>query len=112
MEVYDGPSLFSQTEVKGDKSHLTLANKRANDLIVARVQEKYPTFAILSEEEQDDKSRRENLLCFIVDPLDGTKEFLKRNGQFIVNIALYQEQKVIMGVIFVPSPGELYYSPL
>lgn len=110
MEVYDDPNLFSQTEVKGDKSPLTLADKRANDLIVAGLKEKYPTFAILSEEEKDDKSRRENPFCFIVDPLDGTKEFIKRNGQFTVNIALAEDQKVIMGVIYVPATGDLYYA--
>ncbi len=108
MEVYDDPSLFQQTEVKGDNSPLTLADKRANDLIVAGLKEKYPQIAILSEEEKDDLSRRENPLCFIVDPLDGTKEFIKRNGQFTVNIALAEHQKVIMGVIFVPATGDLY----
>lgn len=110
MEVYEDPNLFSQTEVKGDKSPLTLADKRANDLIVTGLKEKYPQIAMLSEEEKDDLSRRENPLCFIVDPLDGTKEFMKRNGQFTVNIALAENQKVIMGVIFVPATGDLYYA--
>ncbi|MFI3249354.1 MAG: 3'(2'),5'-bisphosphate nucleotidase CysQ [Eubacteriales bacterium] len=110
MEVYDDPNLFSQTEVKGDKSPLTLADKRANDLIVAGLKKKFPDFAILSEEEKDDLSRRENPFCFIVDPLDGTKEFIKRNGQFTVNIALAEHQKVIMGVIYVPATGDLYYA--
>ncbi len=110
MEVYNDPDLFTQTEIKGDNSPLTLADKRANDLIVTGLKEKYPAIAILSEEEKDDLSRRENPLCFIVDPLDGTKEFIKRNGQFTVNIALAQHQKVIMGVIFVPATGDLHYA--
>lgn len=110
MEVYNDPELSSQIQEKGDKSPLTLADQRANDLIVAGLRGKYPDFALLSEEEKDDLTRRENPLCFIVDPLDGTKEFVKRNGQFTVNIALAEEQKVIMGVIFVPATGDLYYA--
>ncbi len=110
MEVYNDPNLFAQTQVKGDKSPLTLADKRANDLIVAGLREKFPSFSILSEEEKDDLTRRENSYCFIVDPLDGTKEFLKRNGQFTVNIALARDGKVILGVIFVPATGDLYYA--
>lgn len=109
MEVYNDPDLFQKTEVKSDKSPLTLADKRANDLIVAGLKEKYPSIAMLSEEEKDDLSRRDNPLCFVVDPLDGTKEFIKRNGQFTVNIALAQEGNVVMGVIFVPATEDLYY---
>lgn len=110
MEVYQDTTLFAQVELKKDNSPLTLADQRANDLIMAGLKEKYPHIARLSEEEKDDLSRRENPLCFIVDPLDGTKEFLKRNGQFTVNIALAEEGKVILGVIYVPFTGELYYA--
>lgn len=110
MSVYADESLFAQVEEKKDKSPLTLADKKANHIIVTALQEKYPHIAMLSEEEKDDLSRRENSLCFIVDPLDGTKEFLKRNGQFTVNIALAENQKVIMGVIYVPATEELYFA--
>lgn len=110
MDVYEDSALFTQVEKKEDSSPLTLADKQANAVIVAGLKEKYPDFAILSEEEKDDLSRRENPFCFIVDPLDGTKEFIKRNGQFTVNIALAEEQKVIMGVIYVPVTGDLYYA--
>lgn len=110
LEVYEDETLFAQVETKGDKSPLTLADKRANALIVKGLQEKFPHIAMLSEEEKDDLSRRGNSLCFIVDPLDGTKEFIKRNGQFTVNIALSEHQKVILGVIYVPVTGELYFA--
>lgn len=110
MEVYDNQELFVNVETKADNSPLTLADTRANEVIVQGLCENYPSFAILSEEEKDDKSRRENPLCFIVDPLDGTKEFIKRNGQFTVNIALAENQKVIVGVIYVPATGDLYYA--
>lgn len=112
MEVYEDESLSTQVEVKGDNSPLTLADKRANDLIVAGLKKNYPHIAILSEEEKDDLSRRENPLCFIVDPLDGTKEFIKRNGQFTVNIALAENQSVIMGIIYVPVTEELYFASI
>ena len=70
----------------------------------------FPEYAILSEEEQDNLSRLENELCFVVDPLDGTKEFIKRNGEFTVNIALAHNQVSVMGVIYVPVTGELYFA--
>lgn len=52
----------------------------------------------------------EKELCFVIDPLDGTKEFVKRNGQFTVNIALSYRKESVMGVIYVPVTGELYYA--
>ncbi|MFI3226140.1 MAG: 3'(2'),5'-bisphosphate nucleotidase CysQ [Clostridia bacterium] len=110
MKVYNDEKLFLQVETKSDSSPLTIADKRANKLIVEGLRANFPDYAILSEEEKDDKSRRQNPLCFIVDPLDGTKEFIKRNGQFTVNIALAQEQSVVLGVIFVPATGDLYYA--
>ncbi len=110
MEVYGDESLFAQVQKKADNSPLTLADKRANEVIVAGLRAQYPQIAILSEEEKDDLSRRDNPFCFIVDPLDGTKEFIKRNGQFTVNIALAHNQKVVLGVIYVPVTGELYYA--
>jgi 3'(2'), 5'-bisphosphate nucleotidase len=67
-------------------------------------------FEDLSEEEKDDLSRLENDLCFVIDPLDGTKEFIKQNGQFTVNIALSYRHRTVMGVIYVPVTGELYYA--
>lgn len=108
LEVYHDPILSAQVAEKGDQSPLTLADQRANDCIVADLKETYPDIAMLSEEEKDNLSRRENPYCFIVDPLDGTKEFVKRNGEFTVNIALAHLGKVIMGVIYVPVTGELY----
>ena len=97
-------------ETKEDNSPLTLADMKANEIIVKSLKENFPDYAILSEESRDDKSRLTNDFCFIVDPLDGTKEFIKRNGQFTVNIALAYKHKVVMGVIYVPVTQELYYA--
>ncbi len=108
MKVYETDD-FGIT-YKSDNSPLTKADKAANDIIVKGLKEAFPSYAILSEEEEDDKSRLDNDLCFVVDPLDGTKEFVKRNGQFTVNIALSYKHKSVMGVIYVPVTGELYYA--
>lgn len=109
MEVYNDCGDM-QVEYKEGDMPLTAADKAANRLIVDRLREEFPEYAILSEEEKDDKERLNEPYCFVVDPLDGTKEFIKRNGQFTVNIALSYEHESIMGVIYVPVTGELYYS--
>lgn len=99
-----------EVDYKEDESPLTMADRRANDCIVSGLAEKFPDYAVLSEEMKDDGKRRQNDYCFIVDPLDGTKEFVKRNGQFTVNIALAYRQKPIVGVIYVPVTEDLYYA--
>jgi 3'(2'), 5'-bisphosphate nucleotidase len=107
LEVYNNEI---SVEYKEDKSPLTLADKRSNDVIVKGVSEEFPRYAILSEEGKDDKSRLENDWCWVIDPLDGTKEFIKRNGEFTVNIALTYKKRTILGVIYVPVTEELYYA--
>ena len=107
MEIYQTDFLVEQ---KGDQSPLTLADKTANEIIVSHLKKQYPAYAVLSEESVDDKSRLMKEYCFIVDPLDGTKEFVGRNGQFTVNIALVHKGKPIIGVIYVPVTKQLYYA--
>lgn len=108
MEIYNSCKDM-QVEYKDGDMPLTAADKAANAIIVARLQKEFPQCAILSEEEKDNKDRLKNDYCFIVDPLDGTKEFIKRNGQFTVNIALSYQHKSEVGVIYVPVSGELFY---
>ena len=108
MEVYESGDFG--IEAKADDSPLTLADKAANRIIVDILRNEFPYYAILSEEERDDLSRLDNDLCFVVDPLDGTKEFIKRNGQFTVNIALSYRHRTVMGVIYVPVTGEMYFA--
>ena len=97
-------------EIKGDNSPLTLADKNANDVINNYLKE--TPFPIISEEnKQIDFSERKNWkTCWIVDPLDGTKEFIKRNGEFTVNIALIKNGNPILGVIYVPVSKTLYFT--
>ena len=109
MDVYNNAKDMQITYKDGDMP-ITAADKAANKVIVDILKKEFPEYSILSEEEKDDMSRLENDYCFIVDPLDGTKEFIKRNGQFTVNIALSYKHKSVMGVIYVPVTGELYYA--
>ncbi|MDJ0854090.1 MAG: 3'(2'),5'-bisphosphate nucleotidase CysQ [Desulfobacterales bacterium] len=96
-------------EEKDDRSPLTLADQRAHEIIVATL-EKTP-HPILSEEGQSIpyRTRRDWKTFWLVDPLDGTKEFIKRNGEFTVNIALIQNHRPVLGVIYVPVADTLYF---
>lgn len=106
MDIYKGDFTV---EYKEDQSPLTAADLAANAVICDFLQEQYPQYAVLSEESKDDAKRRENPGCFIVDPLDGTKEFVKRNGEFTVNIAFAYHGKSVMGVVYAPVLDKLYY---
>lgn len=105
LNVYD--SSFA-VELKDDRSPLTAADKRSHEIIVERLN-KIP---ILSEEGKDVpfELRKNWEFFWLVDPLDGTKEFIKRNGEFTVNIALIRRDSPVMGVIFVPVRGLLYFA--
>lgn len=95
---------------KDDDSPLTLADKNANDVINSFLE---PTgVPIISEEnKQTDYNDRKNWsTCWIVDPLDGTKEFIKKNGEFTVNIALVENGIPLLGVIYVPVSKTLYFT--
>lgn len=105
LKVYDSSFEVVQKE---DKSPLTQADKDANDIINQYLRN--TQIPIISEENKliSYKERREWDTCWIVDPLDGTKEFIKRNGEFTVNIALVKNGNPIFGVIYVPVSKELY----
>lgn len=109
MEIYK-TDFDSSIEYKADNSPLTIADKAANEIIVNMLRSSYPEVSILSEESKQDETRFENDLCFIVDPLDGTKEFIKKNDEFTVNIALAYKHKAVMGVIYVPAKKLTYYA--
>ena len=97
-------------ELKGDDSPLTKADIASHNVIISFLNK--TNIPILSEEGKsisyDERKHWSKL--WIVDPIDGTKEFIKRNGEFTVNIALIENQKTKLGVIFVPVTGELYFS--
>jgi len=108
LEVYHSGDF--QAEAKGDQSPLTLADKNAHQKITAILEP--AGLPILSEEGKNvPYEERKNWNHFwMVDPLDGTKEFIKRNGEFTVNIALIQKNTPILGVVAVPVTHEVYYA--
>jgi 3'(2'), 5'-bisphosphate nucleotidase len=109
MEIYNNDFYV---EYKDNSSPLTKADKTANGIILDGLKNVFidSNVAYLSEEEKDDKSRMDKDYCFIIDPLDGTKEFVKKNGEFTVNIALVFKGNPVMGVIYAPYLKELYYA--
>ena len=98
----------SEVEYKSHDEPVTEADRSANQHIVTRISEMYPDDGILSEESKDDLIRLEKKRVWIVDPLDGTKEFIARNGEFSIMIGLAIDGLAVMGVIMQPDPGILY----
>ncbi|MDQ0637529.1 3'(2'), 5'-bisphosphate nucleotidase [Pedobacter sp. W3I1] len=109
LKVYNEDDF--EVSTKTDLSPLTKADKIANDLICRELKRLYPTIPIISEEGKSisygERKNWESYWC--VDPLDGTKEFIKRNGEFTVNIALIHNQVPVLGVIYIPVQNLLYY---
>ena len=108
MEIYKTEDF--EVEFKSDNSPLTKADKQAQKTIVSYLSSS--SFPILSEEGSDVPyaKRREWNHLWIVDPIDGTKEFVKQNGEFTVNIALVKNQKPILGVVYAPALKDLYFA--
>jgi 3'(2'), 5'-bisphosphate nucleotidase len=96
---------------KSDNSPLTLADLAAHRIIVEELAGLAPDIPILSEEAADIgyPVRTQWKRYWLVDPLDGTREFIKRNGEFTVNIALIESGKPVMGVVYAPVPDKCYY---
>lgn len=108
MDIYSGEYDIS---FKDDASPLTTADIASNEIITSRLREKFPDCSILSEEESDSTDRLTNENgVFILDPLDGTKEFVNRNGEFCVSLAFARNKRVICGVIAVPAKEWIYYA--
>jgi 3'(2'), 5'-bisphosphate nucleotidase len=108
LEIYNSGEF--DVEIKGDNSPLTKADTASHNVIMSFLET--TGIPILSEEGKaiPYEDRKDWKQLWIVDPIDGTKEFIKRNGEFTVNIALIENQKTLIGVIFVPVTGELYFS--
>ncbi|RXJ46025.1 3'(2'),5'-bisphosphate nucleotidase CysQ family protein [Gelidibacter gilvus] len=110
LDIYNSDEF--EVAFKDDNSPLTKADVAAHEVIMAHLST--TDIPILSEEGKSIPyiERKDWERLWIVDPIDGTKEFIKRNGEFTVNIALIENQKPVLGVIFVPVTGELYFSCL
>ena len=112
LKVYHSEDF--QVEYKEDRSPLTKADKASNEILSKGLHQLYPQVPIISEEGRDvPLEKRKNWeLFWLVDPLDGTKEFIKRNGDFTVNIALIEHGHPVLGVIYAPVWKTLYYANL
>lgn len=109
LEIYNQDF---DVEIKSDLSPLTLADKHANAIIIEALNILTPEIPIISEENKliDYTERKSWTKCWIVDPLDGTKEFINKNGEFTVNIALVENGIPVLGVVHVPAQNSTYYA--
>lgn len=109
MEIYNKDF---QIDHKDDKSPLTEADLKSNELICKSLNELYPNIPIMSEENKqlDFSDRKDWKYYFCVDPIDGTKEFIKKNGEFTVNIALIHNNTPVLGVVYAPVLNDLYWA--
>lgn len=108
MEIYTSDYTVS---LKEDSSPLTTADIASNEIITKHLRGKFPECSILSEEESDSSDRLTNEHgVFILDPLDGTKEFVSRNGEFCVSLAFAKDSHIVCGVIAVPAREQIYYA--
>ncbi len=94
--------------MKADASPVTDADEEANHLIVAGLKHVFPDIPVLAEESADDPARFGSKWLFVVDPLDGTKEYMKRNGEFSVNLALLEDGLPVAGHVRIPVTGHSY----
>lgn len=109
MQVY---ATDFDVEKKSDNSPLTQADLAAHQVIVSELNKLTPHIPVLSEESDgiDDDARKGWLQYWLIDPLDGTREFVKRNGEFTVNIALIDNHASVLGVVYAPAMDLLYFA--
>ena len=107
MEIY---AQHFDVEIKSDNSPVTIADKSADEIIRNYLHEKFPDHAFLTEESTDNLDRLKNDFVWIVDPVDGTKDFVAKDGQFTTNIALAYKHELVVGVVVAPAIDELYFA--
>ena len=101
LEIYKNPDLFD-VNYKSDHSPLTAADTASNNIICEGLKILTPEIPVISEENKTlpFAERKEYEYCWLVDPLDGTKEFVKRNGEFSINVALVKSSEVVLGILY------------
>ncbi len=107
MEVYNGPDF--EVKSKSDASPVTVADEAADALISAGLRAAFPDVVLITEEQADSHALVARSFL-IVDPLDGTKEFVQRRGDFTVNIAYVENGVPVRGVVYAPAQGRLFYT--
>jgi len=100
-----------QVDIKHDNSPVTLADKVSENIILEGISKLEPNIDVISEEKYFEEENKVNSdYFFLIDPLDGTREFIKKNDEFTINIALVKNNKPLMGIINVPALNTTYYS--
>jgi 3'(2'), 5'-bisphosphate nucleotidase len=107
MEIYNSPEF--EVKTKSDESPVTEADEAADALISAGLRAEFPDLALVTEEQADSHDQTVSTFL-IVDPLDGTKEFVKRRGDFTVNIAYVLNGVPVRGVVYAPARDRLFYT--
>ena len=109
LEHYNSPFLVEQKVNALDEiEEVTAADREANELIVTRLQKEFPADGILAEESTDSEHRLEKNRVWLIDPMDGTKNFIARDGDFAVQIGLAVGGESVVGVVYQPAHGVLY----
>ena len=108
-EIMDVYATDFDVRSKDDASPVTEADERADKVISAGLRAEFPEIALVTEEQSDSHGVAADVF-FIVDPLDGTKEFVKRRGDFTVNIALVENGVPTRGVVFAPAKGRMFWT--
>lgn len=107
MEIYEGPDF--EVRSKADNSPVTVADEAADAIISAGLRAAFPDVPLVTEEQADSHDVKAKTFL-IVDPLDGTKEFVQRRGDFTVNIAYVVDGLPVRGVVYAPAKGRLFYT--
>ncbi len=107
MEIYN---TSFDVEIKDDNSPVTAADKGADAVIRKYLKKHFKDYALLTEESEDNFERLNNDYLWIVDPVDGTKDFVAKDGEFTTNIGLAYKGNVVVGVVSIPTTGDIYYA--
>ena len=109
IEIYN---FNPKKEIKKDGSPVTLADKAAEIILLTKIKELHPDIPIVSEENPDSHSLKPPREFFLVDPLDGTKAFLKHDGKgsFTVNVAFIKDRSPVFGIVYAPALNRLFYA--
>ncbi len=107
MEIYKAGF---DVEIKNDNSPVTTADFASDKIIRSLLTKEFPNYGFLSEEDKDDLSRLEKEKIFIVDPLDGTKDFVSKDDMFATNIALVENGKPVVSVVSIPARSDIYFA--
>ena len=109
LEHYNSPFLVEQKINANDElEEVTAADREANELIVSRLQKEFPDDGILAEESTDTEHRLNKDRVWLIDPMDGTKNFINRDGDFAVQIGLAVGGESVLGVVYQPVRAVLY----